>query len=108
MGESLDRQRGGGQHAVGCGLCDHAQKLGVDGIIAMPRPHLQARFSLDQGVLPGDLDVVDVPVWIRTRVLRVSPDQLVVLCEGIGRELGEGRSAPSQEHTALLSKGALP
>ncbi len=87
----------------------HAQKLGVDGIIAMPPYIYKPDFPSIKAYYQAISDVVDVPVWIQNAsVAPMSPDQLVVLCEEIEHVSWVKEEVPPSHKniTALLSKGS--
>ncbi|MGC9349674.1 MAG: dihydrodipicolinate synthase family protein [Anaerolineae bacterium] len=63
---------------------EYAQKLGADGVIAMPPYIRKPDFGTIYAYYQAISDAVDVPVWIQNAsVAALSPDQLVRLCEEI-------------------------
>jgi 4-hydroxy-tetrahydrodipicolinate synthase len=63
---------------------EYAQKVGADGVIAMPPYIRKPDFDTIYAYYQAISDAVDVPVWIQNAsVAALSPDQLVMLCEEI-------------------------
>ncbi len=87
----------------------YAQKLGVDGVIAMPPYIYKPDFPSIKAYYQAISDAVDVPVWIQNAsVAPLSPDQLVTLCEEIEHVSWVKEEVPPSHKniTALLSKGS--
>ena len=88
---------------------EYAQKLGVDGVIAMPPYIYKPDFPTIKAYFQAISDAVDVPVWIQNAsVAPMSPDQLVTLCEEIEHVSWVKEEVPPSHKniTALLSKGS--
>jgi 4-hydroxy-tetrahydrodipicolinate synthase len=86
---------------------EYAQKLGVDGVMAMPpyihRPDFERMYAYYKAIS----DAVEVPVWIQNAsVASLSPDQLVQLCEEIENVSWVKEEVPPSHKniTALLEK----
>lgn len=86
---------------------EYAQKLGVDGVMAMPpyihRPDFERIYAYYQAIS----DAVEVPVWIQNAsVASLSPDQLVKLCEEIENVSWVKEEVPPSHKniTAVLEK----
>jgi 4-hydroxy-tetrahydrodipicolinate synthase len=63
---------------------EYAQKMGADGVMAMPPYIRKPDFDTIYAYYQAISDAVDVPVWIQNAsVASLSPDQLVKLCEEI-------------------------
>ncbi len=87
----------------------YAQRLGVDGIIAMPPYIYKPDFPSIKAYYQAISDAVDVPIWIQNAsVAPMSPDQLVTLCEEIEHVSWVKEEVPPSHKniTALLSKGS--
>ena len=87
----------------------YAQKVGADGVIAMPPYIIRPDFETTYAYYKGISDAVSVPVWIQNAsVAPLSPDQLVRLCEEIPNVSWVKEEVPPSHRniTRLLAKGS--
>lgn len=88
---------------------EYAQKIGVDGVIAMPPYIHKPDFATIYAYYKAIAGAVDVPVWIQNAgVAPLSPDQLVKLCEEIENVCWVKEEVPpsTKNITRLLEKNS--
>jgi 4-hydroxy-tetrahydrodipicolinate synthase len=90
-------------------FAEYAQKVGADGVIAMPPYIYKPDFPNIHAYYQAISQVVNVPVWIQNAgMAALSPDQVIRLCEEIERvSWVKEEVAPSTHNiSALISRNS--